>query len=78
MHPAEKIPEPWLSFLNELDAEASGQVRLDCLGGFGEALLGGENLHRDRLTQAADSPLAGPVHAIRFTSVADSGRSLAG
>jgi hypothetical protein len=34
MHPAEKIPDPWLSFLNALDAAAPGQVRLDCLGGF--------------------------------------------
>lgn len=34
MHRAEQIPEPWLSFLNALDAAAPDQVGLDCLGGF--------------------------------------------
>jgi hypothetical protein len=34
MHPAEKILEPWFSFLNALDAAATGPVRMDCLGGF--------------------------------------------
>jgi hypothetical protein len=34
MQTAEKIPEPWLSFLNPLDAAAPGRVRFDCLGGF--------------------------------------------
>jgi len=28
------MPEPWLSFLVELDATAETEVRLDCMGGF--------------------------------------------
>lgn len=28
------IPEPWRSFLNELDALVSEETRLDCMGGF--------------------------------------------
>jgi hypothetical protein len=28
------IPEPWNSFLKELDREAAEETRLDCLGGF--------------------------------------------
>lgn len=28
------IPEPWLSFLRELDASVQEDVRLDCMGGF--------------------------------------------
>ncbi len=28
------IPEPWLSFLRELDASVHEEVRLDCMGGF--------------------------------------------
>jgi hypothetical protein len=28
------VPEPWLSFLNELDALAASPVRMDCIGGF--------------------------------------------
>lgn len=28
------IPEPWHSFLTELDQVASGDVRLQCIGGF--------------------------------------------
>ena len=34
MNRAEKIPEPWFSFLAALDAAATEQVRMDCLGGF--------------------------------------------
>ena len=33
-HSNESIPEPWLSFLRELDAAAREDVRLDCMGGF--------------------------------------------
>ena len=33
-HPNESIPEPWLSFLRELDSVAREEVRLDCMGGF--------------------------------------------
>lgn len=33
-HPAKSIPEPWLSFLHELDSAVHEPVRLDCMGGF--------------------------------------------
>lgn len=33
-HPHKAIPEPWLSFLRELDLKAQEEVRLDCMGGF--------------------------------------------
>ena len=32
--PRKSIPEPWLSFLRELDAVVHEEVRLDCMGGF--------------------------------------------
>ncbi len=32
--PPEALPEPWCSFLRELDARCSGEVRLHCIGGF--------------------------------------------
>ena len=28
------VPEPWLSFLRELDSGVREEVRLDCMGGF--------------------------------------------
>lgn len=34
MPSSERIPEPWLSFLRELDAGATEETRLDCMGGF--------------------------------------------
>ncbi len=34
MHPNKSIPEPWLSFLRELDSAVREEVRLDCMGGF--------------------------------------------
>ena len=34
MCPRKVPPEPWLSFLNELDRIAASTVRLDCIGGF--------------------------------------------
>jgi len=36
-----KAPEPWHSFLLELDREATGETRLDCMGGFVVTLLYG-------------------------------------
>jgi Nucleotidyltransferase of unknown function (DUF6036) len=33
-HPRKSIPEPWRSFLRELDAAVDTDVRLDCMGGF--------------------------------------------
>lgn len=35
------VPEPWFSFLKELDALATSTVRLDCLGGFVVTMLYG-------------------------------------
>jgi len=31
---SETLPEPWLSFLRELDSAVKEEVRLDCIGGF--------------------------------------------
>lgn len=41
MCPASKIPEPWRSFLDELDQIATSPVRLDCIGGFVVTMLYG-------------------------------------
>jgi len=43
MIPRDAIPEPWLSFLNELDRIATSTVRLDCIGGFVVTMLYGLN-----------------------------------
>ncbi len=32
--PNKDIPEPWLSFLRELDSAVNEDIRLDCMGGF--------------------------------------------
>jgi len=34
MDPDKSIPEPWLSFLRELDSVVETEIRLDCMGGF--------------------------------------------
>jgi hypothetical protein len=34
MHPLKSIPEPWLSFLRELDSAVHEEFRLDCMGEF--------------------------------------------
>ena len=36
-----QAPEPWHSFLGELDQEATEQTRLDCMGGFVVTILYG-------------------------------------
>lgn len=36
-----KIPEPWNSFLGELDQQTAAETRLDCMGGFVVTLLYG-------------------------------------
>src|SRR6266853_2110729 len=36
-----QVPEPWKSFLGELDREATVETRLDCMGGFVATLLYG-------------------------------------
>jgi Nucleotidyltransferase of unknown function (DUF6036) len=33
-HRNREVPEPWLSFLRELDSGVREEVRLDCMGGF--------------------------------------------
>jgi hypothetical protein len=43
MYPREAIPEPWRSFLSELDRIATSTVRLDCIGGFVVTMLYGLN-----------------------------------
>jgi hypothetical protein len=35
------MPEPWRSFLGELDAAIETEVRLDCIGGFVVTLVYG-------------------------------------
>lgn len=37
----EQVPEPWFSFLKELDALVTEPVRLDCIGGFVVTMLYG-------------------------------------
>ena len=32
--PSKDVPEPWLSFLRELDSSVQEDIRLDCMGGF--------------------------------------------
>jgi hypothetical protein len=39
--PLENVPEPWASFLAEIDAGARGEVELHCLGGFVVTVLYG-------------------------------------
>ena len=41
MCPRKVLPEPWLSFLNELDRIATSTVRLDCIGRFVVTMLYG-------------------------------------
>ena len=38
---SKSVPEPWKSFLDEIDAAISSPLRLDCLGGFVVTLLYG-------------------------------------
>jgi hypothetical protein len=41
MPPRDAIPEPWFSFLTELDKIATSTARLDCIGGFVVTMLYG-------------------------------------
>jgi hypothetical protein len=43
MNSRDTIPDPWLSFLKELDQIAASTVRLDCIGGFVITMLYGLN-----------------------------------
>src|SRR5262245_23839472 len=36
-----RVPEPWLSFLREVDQALSGPVEVHCLGGFALSILHG-------------------------------------
>ena len=39
--PDKSVPEPWRSFLRELDSAVETEVRLDCMGGFVVTLVYG-------------------------------------
>jgi hypothetical protein len=41
MAESKQIPEPWRSFLNALDRQATEETRLDCMGGFVVTVLYG-------------------------------------
>jgi hypothetical protein len=41
MADSKQIPEPWRSFLGELDQRATEETRLDCMGGFVVTVLYG-------------------------------------
>ena len=41
MTDSKQIPEPWRSFLGELDQHATEETRLDCMGGFVVTVLYG-------------------------------------
>ena len=67
MCPREAIPEPWRSFLNELDRIATSTVRLDCIGGFVVTMLYGLS----RPTADVDVlEIAPPAAADAFSAVA--------
>ncbi len=38
---AKQVPEPWRSFLEELDQRATEETRMDCMGGFVVTVLYG-------------------------------------
>jgi hypothetical protein len=38
---SKKVPEPWRSFLEELDQQATEETRMDCMGGFVVTVLYG-------------------------------------
>lgn len=64
MQPSSKIPEPWDSFLRELDQEATQETRLDCMGGFVMTVLYGfsrETSDLDVLVIAPGNQLAALV-----------------
>lgn len=39
--PLEQLPEPWKSFLAEVDTRVEGEIELRCLGGFAAAMVYG-------------------------------------
>ncbi|HWA93649.1 MAG TPA: DUF6036 family nucleotidyltransferase [Terracidiphilus sp.] len=73
MPPHEQVPEPWLSFLNELDSLVNEPVRMDCIGGFVVTMLYG----LERPTADVDVlEIAPPYAARRFSEVALQGGPL--
>lgn len=36
--PSELVPEPWRSFLSDIDAESSDPIAVHCIGGFAVTL----------------------------------------
>ena len=61
----ESIPEPWLSFLRELDSAVHEEVRLNCMGGFGVTMVYGFS----RPTGDLDVPEIAPRDAGRTTAL---------
>jgi hypothetical protein len=73
MPPHNQVPEPWFSFLEELDALATTTVRLDCIGGFVVTMLYG----LDRPTADVDVLEIAPLSAaFVFDKVAMQGGEL--
>ena len=52
----ERIPEPWRSFLRELDERATEETRLDCMGGFVVTVLYGFSRETSDLDVLAIAP----------------------
>jgi hypothetical protein len=68
MQGSKKIPEPWHSFLAELDQKATAETRLDCMGGFVVSLWHGfsrETADLDVLTIAPREQLVPLLEAGR-------------
>jgi hypothetical protein len=73
MFQPETVPEPWFSFLKELDNLAATPVRLDCIGGFVVTMLYGLR----RPTADVDVLEIAPLSAARaFSQVAMQGGEL--
>jgi hypothetical protein len=68
----ETVPEPWLSFLRELDELATAPVRLDCIGGFVVTVLYGLSRTTGDLDVLAIAPKC-TAHA--FAEVAGEGEN---
>jgi hypothetical protein len=37
---SERLPEPWLSFLSDIDRAATSEIVMHCIGGFAVSLQG--------------------------------------
>ena len=60
--PAKKIPEPWNSFLSEIDASVEESIELHCLGGFVVTMFYG----LPRPTADADVIVISPVGVTEY------------